>query len=76
MSYWYEVIAPVQDGADDFALERIGGEFHSMICAISFARRHPDSKVYMVLNDHEKIDTVELPVGGYPAFAMTKGVKA
>jgi hypothetical protein len=72
VSYWYEVIAPVQDGPDDCAYEQIGPQFHSMILAINFARRHEDSKVYMVLNDNERIDTVELPVNGYPPFSLSK----
>ena len=73
MSYWYEVIAPVPDGPDGVEYERIGPEFHSMICAINYARRHEDSKLYMVLSDNETIDVVELPVNGaYSPFAMSK----
>jgi len=73
MSYWYEVLSPVQDGPDDVSWERIGGEFHSMICAISFARRHEDSKLLMMLEQDGKLDSVELPLNmGYAPFSMSK----
>lgn len=62
MAYWYEVIAPVADGLDDVSWEQLGDNFEHMIPAIEYARQHPDSKLFMVLEQDGVVDSVELPL--------------